>query len=202
MLLAALASGLLALATGCAPEAAAPQSSPSASAPSPEESTPSPVPSASPVSFVLPTSCEQLLPIETIETTMDAEWTDAAERPDPREDLPGPAARAAASEASETISCLWWPELATEVYLAGFAFRVEDSTGDRLREGLDGSESYTQAGIEGADASFTMSELRGDLRYTVIYAFVGDLWIALEAPFFEEDITALAEAIVAGIRTD
>lgn len=150
--------------------------------------------------FALPSSCEQFLSIETIENTMDAGWVDAGEPRDPREDLPGPAARAAASEASETISCLWWPQSATEVSLAGFAFRLEDSTADRLRDALDGSATYAAASIDGADASFTMSELRGDLRYTAIYAFVGDVWIALEAPFFAEDITALAEAAVAGVR--
>jgi hypothetical protein len=150
--------------------------------------------------LALPTSCEQLLSIETIETTMDAEWMDASEPRDPLEDLPGPAARAAASDASETISCVWWPELATEVSLAGFAFRLEDPAAVRLRDALAGSDTYTPMVLDGADASFTMSELRGDLRYTVIYTFVGDLWIALEAPFFPDDITDLAEAAVEGIR--
>lgn len=132
---------------------------------------------------------------------MDAGWREADQRRDPLTDLPGPAAREAASEAPDTLSCLWWPELATEVYLAGFAFRLEDPTADRLKDALAGSDTYASAEIEGADASFTMSEVRGDLRYTVIYAFVGDVWVALEAPFFDDDITALAEATVDGIRS-
>ncbi|CAN7157941.1 hypothetical protein LJR045_000164 [Microbacterium sp. LjRoot45] len=89
--------------------------------------------------------------------------------------------------------------MATEGYLLGYAFSLDDSTRDGLIDALGSASTYEAITIQGADAGFFTSEVRGDLRHSSVYAFVGDVWIALVGPLFEEKLVNFAEEAIAGV---
>ncbi|WEK13312.1 MAG: hypothetical protein P0Y48_12750 [Candidatus Microbacterium phytovorans] len=147
----------------------------------------------------MPETCEGFLPAASITDALDETWYDSGEPVGPATELPGPSARAAAEEAATALSCRWWPESATEGYLLGYAFLLDDSTRDGLIDALGSASTYEAITIVGADAGFFTSEVRGDLRHSTVYAFVGDVWIALVGPLFEETLVNFAEEAIAGV---
>lgn len=190
----------LLLLAGCAsaqPTGASPdptRAAPTTAAPTPTasgEGSATPTPDAQAV--IVPVSCESLLPADTISDALDEVWYDSEEPVDAASELPGPSARAAAESAETTLSCRWWPEKATEAYLLGYAFGLDENTRVDLVDALDAASTYEQIAVEGADAGFSTSEVRGDLRHTTVYAFVDDVWLAFSAPLFEERLVGFVE---------
>ena len=181
-------------ATSAAPTTATP--TPTASA----EGSATPTPDAP--AAIAPASCESLLPADTISEGLDEVWYDSEEPVDAASELPGPSARAAAESAVTNLSCRWWPEKATEAYLLGYAFGLDENTRDDLIDALDTSATYEEIAVEGADVGFSTSEVQGDLRHTTVYAFVDDVWLAFSAPLFEDRLVSFVEDAITRVAAE
>lgn len=179
-------------ATGTPPATIAP--TPTASA------TPTPTPTRAAAS--MPASCEALLPVALVSETEGEAWYDSGEPVDASSSLPGPSAREAAVAAEQTLACRWWPELATENYLLGYAFELDAATRGALVDDLDGAASYSAVDIAGADAAFSISDTRGEVAENTLYAFVGDVWIVFIAPATPIVLSVFAEHAVEATLAD
>lgn len=155
---------------------APPSATPTASA------TTTPTPTPTPAAAAVPATCEALLPLALVSETEGEAWYDSGDPVEPSSALPGPSAREAAAAAERTLACRWWPELATENYLLGYAFEMDAAARAALVDDLDGAESYTSVDIAGADVAFSTSDVGGEVAENTLYAFVGDVWIVFIAP--------------------
>lgn len=97
------------------------------------------------------------------------------------------------------LACRWVPDPAYDGYLLGFTMRLDADARTELVAALGASSAYEPVLIEGSDVAFSTSELRGDLRHTTTYAFVGDVWLAFESPMFADRIATFATTAVANV---
>jgi hypothetical protein len=205
------AAGILALAVasvvvlaGCVGE---PQPAPSSAlatndptpraTPTPSTTGASPTPTGAAAS--LPRDCEELLPVAQIGAAFGEEWELAPETVEINTAIPGPEARRVAGEALESIDCLWWPVLATEAHFAALGFVLSSDARGQLVSKLEGARGYEAVEIDGADAAFSYAEVKGDLRYTSLYSFVGDVWVVAYGPVVPDVLNRLASDLTAGI---
>lgn len=146
----------------------------------------------------MPESCGDLLDTAAIADLTGNAWVlaPAGEVPE----LPGPLAQVAAAEATQRLDCLWNPDPGFGVYIWMHAFRLESISGEALLDGLRQADSYAPVEVDGSEAYVT-TELRGDLAFRFVYAFVDDLWIALQAPLYDEDALTLMGEAVSNVRS-
>lgn len=106
-------------------------------------------------------------------------WHPASQDPTVETIIPGPQAQAAAAEATAKLQCLWWPELATEAYVALGAYRISDSAAASLLSALRSTPEYVSvdSGITGA-AAFSYEQSGGEFLMSTVYVFIGDTWFA------------------------
>ncbi len=110
---------------------------------------------------------------------MGNSWSAASEDPTVEDIVPGPQAQATAAEATEKLQCLWWPELATEAYVALGAYRISDSAAASLLSALRSTPEYVSvdSGITGA-AAFSYEQSGGEYLRSTVYVVVGGMWFA------------------------
>ncbi len=196
-----LLPGVAGCATSSAP-GATPAETPTASSP-PADASPTPAETPAPtetepaLTASVPAGCDELLPLAELEG-WDG-WT-TADTDQLSYELPGPAARAAAENATDSLTCRWLPELATESYLLGFAYSLEPQTRTELVDALAASTQYATADVRGADSAFSIEKIGGDIVFATLYAFVDDVWIVLSAPGSTYTLAELAGEAAEGLR--
>lgn len=159
-----------------APQEPAEEPEPSVS-PSP---SPSPSPSASPgapdASAVLP-ACGELLPIAVVRDL----FADAAEPLEatgsPADHMPGPLAASTVREASQSRMCTWGIPFSDGGFSVVTA-QITAAAQSRLLTSLRSARSYTERAIDGEPA-FTYTAETELGTTTVVYVFVGDVWITV-----------------------
>ncbi|WP_288121228.1 hypothetical protein [Microbacterium sp. 69-7] len=161
-----------------APTTAAPTRSVSPQASS-SVATPSATTSPSAVVVNIPNSCDALATVDAVSAAMGKTWVAASQEPTLESIIPGPQARSAATEATAKLQCLWWPELATEAYVALGVYRLSDSAATSLLSSLRSTPEYNSVdpGIPGAVA-FSYEDRGGEFLTSTVYVFVGDSWFA------------------------
>lgn len=184
--------------TGCATPAESDEAgtspSPSMSAPSPSVSSSEdpPAPSA-----VFPTDCNQLITDAQMSEIMGSGQVLATSPPSVT--LPGPLARDTAARATETLGCLWLPEIAVDGSVPLFVLQLDEDAKETLIAGLRSSPEYIETTVDG-ELAFAAEFTDELFIQRVRYVFVDDVWIALYAPVFDDWAAEIVSLAVAGVR--
>ena len=163
--------------------------------------SPSPTPSSSPgapdASAVLP-ACGELLPIAVVRDL----FADAAEplkaTGSPADHMPGPLAASTVREASQSRMCTWgipFSDGGFSVVTAQMAAPAQA----RLLSSLRSAQAYTERAIDGEPA-FTYSAETELGTTTVVYVFVGDVWITVNGTLDIRTGRALAREAMDAVR--
>ncbi|MGB4779944.1 hypothetical protein [Microbacterium sp.] len=165
--------------------------------------TPEPTPTQSPpaAALVIP-DCEQLVPIDTIqqyESWRRVVLIQSMEGTAIAEDLPGPAARQAASRAQQNRGCLLGvPQSDSAVGV--YTLEITPEARDDLIEQLRTDGGYAESQVDGAP-SFAIATEEGLGGTTVSYTFVGDAWLILRGSLIDAQTAAwIAAPTVAQLR--
>ena len=146
--------------------------------------TPQPVetvePTVPPIAFVMP-GCDALAPADAAPGVADGSLTSWVrdERWQISDGMPGPVAQAAATAAPAAVMCAWLP---TGAIRDGFDVtryvQMDAAAWDALAAALEGGgwTSIEVAGEPGYTSTWTTDD---GAEVTWVYAFTGDLWVAI-----------------------
>ncbi|MGB4779945.1 hypothetical protein [Microbacterium sp.] len=146
----------------------------------------------------MPDSCEALATDAEVSAQTGLPWRIADQDPD-ADGIPGPLAQSVAAGATEKLECLWFPDPVTEGYIAMRVLRIDAEARDALMDSLADSTEYNAVVVDG-EPGFSWTKNGPEYVFGVVYVFIDDLWLVIDALGPAEGYLPLAELAVSRIR--